>query len=88
MGLIAILQLALYSEFNTVALIYGVAIHATDMDNFMIEGHTVQYFVVYFIHFWIISFVLRSFMNMCFNKQAGVTGADLATSNDPEETAV
>jgi hypothetical protein len=59
LGLIAILQLTLYSEFNVVALIFEVAIHMTYMDNFIADGHTVQYFVVYFIHFWIVSYVLR-----------------------------
>ena len=87
MGLILLLQLILYSEFNSVALIYGIAVHSTDMDRYMAEGHTAFYFFVYFVHFWGIALILRSFVNVCFNKQAGVAGTEVTASNDEEETA-
>ena len=87
MTLVSLLQLILYSEFNAVALVYGVATHSTEMDTYMAEGHTPFYLFVYFVHFWGLALILRSFVNVCFHKQAAVPGTEVDGANDEEETA-
>jgi hypothetical protein len=63
--LITILSIILYSEFSTVALVFGVSPHSNYMDQYLSKNipFTAVYFIVYFLHFYVAAVIFRNFMN-------------------------
>ena len=78
-----ILQILLYSEFSVYALVFGISAHCSDHINYSDHGLMVVFFGLYFLHYYMASYLYRNFVNKCLEKMVNKA----QTVVDVEETS-
>ena len=85
--ILTILPLLIFSEFTTVALIFSISVHFTDMDFYLDNTRILPFFGMWILHFLIAAPLLRHFLNICVTKQLEGKDNIVGPSVDEEETS-
>lgn len=85
--ILTILPLLVFSEFTTVALVFSISVHFTDMDYYLDHTRIIPFFAMWVLHFLIAAPLLRNFLNVCLTKQLEGKNNLIGQSVDEEETS-
>lgn len=85
--ILTILPLLIFSEFTTVALVFSISVHFTDMDFYLDHTRILPFYAMWVIHFLIAAPLLRHFLNVCVTKQLEGKNNMVGPSVDEEETS-